>query len=85
MRKTWSDVAWEDYLFYQQHDRKALEKVNKLLKDIERNGERDGIEHPEPLRGDLSGFWSRHVAQRAGQQIMAGVDAFASGCGMNVY
>ncbi len=61
MRKTWADEAWEDYLFYQRHDRRALDKINKLLKDIERNGEKEGIGHPEPLKGNLSGFWSRQV------------------------
>lgn len=60
MNKTFTDIGWEDYLYWQTEDRKTLRKINTLLKDIERNGN-EGIGKPEPLTGDLSGFWSRRI------------------------
>jgi len=48
MRKIWYEIAWEDYLYWQTQDKKTLKKINKLVDDIERNGN-DGIGHPEPL------------------------------------
>ena len=55
-------MGGEDYLYWQTEDRKTLRKINTLLKDIERNGN-EGIGKPEPLTGDLSGFWSRRINQ----------------------
>lgn len=52
--------AWEDYLYWQAQDKKTLKRVNQLIKDIERNGY-EGIGKPEPLRGNLSGWWSRRI------------------------
>ena len=60
MRKIWFDEAWEDYLYWQVQDKKTLKRINALLKDIERNNF-NGIGKPEPLKGDLSGFWSRRI------------------------
>jgi len=60
MDKLWTDKAWEDYIFWQTQDKKTLKRINQLLKDIERNGY-DGIGKPEPLRGDMSGWWSRRI------------------------
>ena len=60
MRKMWTDRAWDDYLYWQTQDRKTLRKLNQLIIDIERNGY-SGIGKPEPLRGDLSGWWSRQI------------------------
>jgi toxin YoeB len=60
VKKLWTDRAWEDYLYWQGQDRRTLKKVNQLITDIERNGY-TGIGKPEPLRGDLSGWWSRHI------------------------
>lgn len=60
MQKLWTDQAWEDYLYWQTQDKKTLKRVNQLIKDIERNGY-EGIGKPEPLRGDLSGWWSRRI------------------------
>ncbi len=60
MIKLWYDDAWEDYLYWQKQDRKILKKINKLIQDIDRNGY-NGIGKPEPLRGDLSGFWSVRI------------------------
>lgn len=61
MRKIWFDEAWDDYLYWQTQDKKTLKRINALLKDIERNGGFEGIGKPEPLKGDLSGFWSRRI------------------------
>ena len=60
MRKVWFDEAWDDYLYWQANDKKTLKKVNELIKDSERNGY-SGIGKPEPLKGDLSDFWSKHI------------------------
>lgn len=60
MRKIWFDEAWEDYIYWQTQDRKTLKRINMLLKDIER-GNFDGIGKPEPLKDDMSGFWSRRI------------------------
>lgn len=63
MYKAFTDIGWEDYLYWQTEDRKTLRKINTLLKDIERN-DNEGIGKPEPLTGDLSGFWSRRINQK---------------------
>ena len=60
MIKAWDDDAWDDYLYWQTQDRKTLRRINALLKDIDRNGY-DGIGKPEPLRENLSGWWSRRI------------------------
>ena len=59
MKKTWTDEAWEDYLNL-QNDKKLLKKANALLKDIERGGY-EGTGKPEPLKGNLAGYWSRRI------------------------
>lgn len=63
MIKVWDDYAWEDYLYWQTQDKKTLKKINALIKDIDRNGY-DGIGKPEPLTGDLSGYWSRRIDEK---------------------
>jgi toxin YoeB len=60
MRKVWFDEAWEDYLYWQTQDKKTLKRINLILQDIDRNGY-SGIGNPEPLKGELSGFWSRRI------------------------
>ena len=49
-----------DYVYWQTQDKKTLNKINKLINDIIRNGN-EGIGHPEQLKGDLSGKWSRAI------------------------
>ena len=49
MEKIWSDEGWEDYLYWQTQDKKTLRKINKLIKDIERNGT-GGLGKAEPLK-----------------------------------
>jgi len=60
MKKIWFDEAWADYLYWQSQDKKTLNRINALVKDIERNYF-DGIGKPEPLKGNLNGFWSRRI------------------------
>lgn len=52
--------AWEDYLYWQSQDKRTLKRINQLIRDIERNGY-EGIGKPEPLKGNLSSFWSRRI------------------------
>ena len=56
----WDFDAWEDYLYWQGQDKKILKRINQLVKDICRNPF-EGIGKPEPLKGNLTGFWSRRV------------------------
>jgi len=60
MNKVFSDVAWQHYQYWAVTDKKILKKVNQLIQDIERNGN-DGLGKPEPLKNELSGFWSRRI------------------------
>lgn len=63
MKKIWHDKAWEEYLYWQIQDKKTLKKINRLLTDIDRNGYQC-IGKPEPLRGNLSGFWSVRIDEK---------------------
>jgi toxin YoeB len=63
MTKLWHDSAWKDYLYWQTQDKKTLKRINKLLLDIERNGYK-GIGKPEPLKHNLSGFWSVKIDEK---------------------
>lgn len=60
MRKLWSDDSWTEYLAWQAEGPKALERVNAVIRDCERDPFH-GIGKPEPLRGNLSGWWSRRI------------------------
>ena len=60
MRLLWEEEAWEDYCLWQTRDKKRLKRINTLLKDIQRNTY-EGIGKPDPLKGDLSGWWSRRI------------------------
>jgi len=55
-----ADEAWSDYLYWQKQDRKMVERINKLIRDIQREPF-VGIGKPEPLKHALSGFWSRRL------------------------
>ena len=63
MRKLWDDDAWEEYLEWQKTDKKTLKRINNLLKDIDRNGY-NCIGDPEPLSGNLSGYWSVRIDKK---------------------
>lgn len=56
----WTKEAWKDYLFWQNQDRKTLKRINKLISDTQRSPFA-GIGKPEPLKENLSGFWSRRI------------------------
>lgn len=59
----WEDEAWQEYTGWQEQDKKTLRKINRLIKDMQRNPF-DGMGHPEPLSGNLSGWWSRHIDEK---------------------
>ena len=50
MNKLWTDEGFEDYVYWQNEDRKTLKRINNLIKDIERNGAMQGIGKPERLK-----------------------------------
>lgn len=60
MKKSWSEVAWDELCYWLNQDKKTLKRIVALIKDIERNGYA-GIGKPEPLKGDLSTYWSRRI------------------------
>ena len=59
----WDDDAWDDYLYWQTQDKKTLKRINALIKEIERTPY-EGIGKPEPLKGNLSGWWSRRIDEK---------------------
>lgn len=62
MELIFTSPAWEDYLFWQKNDKKMLRRVNELIRQCQRKPY-EGIGKPEPLRGNLSGWWSRRIDQ----------------------
>lgn len=56
----WTELAWQDYLHWQQEDDKILATINELIRDIKRDPFR-GLGKPEPLKHDLRGWWSRRI------------------------
>jgi toxin YoeB len=60
MKIVFTQSAWQDYLWFQEHNRSLLKRINDLIKDAQRSPFR-GLGKPEPLRGELSGCWSRRI------------------------
>ena len=60
MKLVFSEQAWEDYLYWQKTDKKLLERIHVLIKDISRSP-LVGIGKPEPLKHALAGYWSRRI------------------------
>jgi len=60
MKITFSKNSWEDYVSWQKEDKIILKRINQLIKDIQRTPFQ-GMGNPEPLKYDLSGFWSRRI------------------------
>jgi len=60
MKIVFAESAWEDYLYWQAHDAKLLARLNALIKECTRTPFQ-GTGKPEPLRGSLSGWWSRRL------------------------
>lgn len=52
--------AWEDYLYWQEKDKKTLRRLNRLIEQCRRTPD-EGVGKPEPLKGDLAGYWSRRL------------------------
>ena len=63
MPKLWSDDAWEDYLWWQDEDKRTLKRINKLIEDALRNPY-EGLGKPEKLKVGLSGLWSRRINEK---------------------
>lgn len=61
MNLIFSDKAWEEYMYWQNTDKQILKKINQLIKDIKREPF-EGVGKPEPLKYELSGFWSRRIS-----------------------
>jgi toxin YoeB len=62
LRIVWASAAWKDYLYWSETDIRVRSKINALLDDIQRHPF-SGIGKPEPLKGNLSGFWSRRISR----------------------
>ncbi|MBI4706708.1 MAG: Txe/YoeB family addiction module toxin [Candidatus Omnitrophica bacterium] len=60
MKLIFSENAWEDYLYWQNTDKQIMKRINELIKDIQKNKYK-GIGKPEPLKHNLSGYWSRRI------------------------
>ena len=60
MKLVFSTRAWDDYLWWQQQDRKLLKRINQLIQDVVRNSN-EGIGKPEPLKHGFQGYWSRRI------------------------
>ena len=62
MKYIFSEQAWDDYLFWQNTDKRVLKRINNLIKEISRDPFR-GTGKPEPLKHALSGYWSRRITE----------------------
>lgn len=60
MKLVFHETAWEDYLYWQVHDPKLLRRINDLIRECTRTPFK-GTGKPEPLKGSLSGWWSRRI------------------------
>ena len=60
MKLVFTELGWDDYLWFQKNDRNLLKRINSLIKDVKRDPF-NGIGKPEPLKGVLSGYWSRRI------------------------
>lgn len=63
MQIQFSPQAWSQYLYWQKQDRRTIKRINDLLEDIGRGGNQ-GIGKPEPLKENLSGYWSRRIDEK---------------------
>lgn len=60
MKLIFAEEAWEDYLYWQKQDRRMVERINKLIRETQREPF-EGVGKPEALKHALSGFWSRRI------------------------
>lgn len=63
MNIVWTSLSWSQYTAWQSEDKKIVKKINELIKDIQRN-DNEGIGKPEPLKHQLSGYWSRRITEK---------------------
>ncbi|WP_438265511.1 Txe/YoeB family addiction module toxin [Burkholderia glumae] len=56
----WTAEAWDDYVYWQGQDKKTIKRINQLIRDTQRSPF-EGIGKPEPLKENLTGFWSRRI------------------------
>lgn len=71
---SWTDDAWDDYLYWHTQDKKTLKRINKLINNV-KHSPFEGIGKPEPLKENLSGFWSRRIDDT--NRLVYAVDAQA--------
>jgi toxin YoeB len=62
MKLLWAEEAWDDYLYWQNADKRMVKRINELIRDIRREAF-SGIGKPEALKHSLSGFWSRRITE----------------------
>jgi toxin YoeB len=60
LKITFTAIAWDEYLYWQQTDRARIKRINELIRDVSRNPY-EGIGKPEPLRYEYRGYWSRRI------------------------
>lgn len=60
MKINFTEIAWQDYIYWQGQDKKIIKRINHLIQDIDRN-HNEGIGKPKALKGNLSGWWSRRI------------------------
>lgn len=60
MKLIFSEISWDDYIYWQKIDTKIVKRINDLIKDIQRN-KYEGVGKPEPLRHNLTAYWSRRI------------------------
>jgi toxin YoeB len=70
-RIAWTSGAWEDYLYWQNQDRKVIKRINLLIADIVRDDPFEGIGKPEALKHALAGAWSRRIDESHRQVYVA--------------
>ena len=71
MRLVFTESGWDDYLWFQTHDRRLLKRINTLIQDTLRSPF-EGLGKPEPLKANLSGYWSRRVTEE--HRLVYGVE-----------
>jgi toxin YoeB len=71
MKILFTPEGWDDYLWFQQNDKAGLKRINLLIKAIQRDPF-EGVGKPEPLKHNLSGYWSRRIT--AEHRLVYGID-----------
>ncbi len=74
MKLIFAEQAWDDYLYWQEHDRRILLRINRLISETARDPFR-GTGKPEPLRHALAGFWSRRITDEHRMVYKAVIDS----------